>query len=55
MSILSARRLLITLVLPAVLLSWHQPARAQLESREAIALQNQIMELRRQMQQQYGQ
>jgi TolA-binding protein len=50
MSILSARRLLITLALPAVLLSWHQPAWAQLESREAIALQNQIMDLRRQLQ-----
>jgi TolA-binding protein len=50
MSILSAKRLVVALVLPLALLSLHRPAWAQLESREAIALQNQIMDLRRQLQ-----
>jgi TolA-binding protein len=46
----SAPRLIAVLFLIAVLGSVRQPARAQLDSREAIALQNQIMELRRQVQ-----
>ena len=46
----SAKRPLVALVL-FVLVAWAgQPARAQVESREGIALQNQILELRRQMQ-----
>ena len=47
MSILSAIRLIVALVLVAAVASYRQPARAQMESREAIALQNQILDLRR--------
>jgi TolA-binding protein len=50
MSILSAKRLIVALALPLALVSLHQPAWAQLESREAIALQNEIMALRQQVQ-----
>src|SRR5579872_6114181 len=50
MSILSAQRLILAIALPVALVSLHQPAWAQLETREAIALQNQIMELRQQVQ-----
>ncbi len=50
MSIVSAKRLIAGLVLLLALVTLHQPAWAQLESREAIALQNEIMELRQQMQ-----
>jgi TolA-binding protein len=50
MSILSAKRLILALGVAVALVSLHQPAWAQLESREAIALQNQIMELRQQLQ-----
>jgi TolA-binding protein len=50
MSILSAKRLIVALALPFALVSLHQPAWAQLESREAIALQNEIMALRQQVQ-----
>ena len=50
MSTLSAKRLIVALALPFALVSLHQPAWAQLESREAIALQNEIMALRQQVQ-----
>ncbi len=50
MSILPANRLVVALGVAVTLVALHQPARAQLESREAIALQNQIMELRQQLQ-----
>jgi TolA-binding protein len=50
MSILSAKHLIVALVLCVAMASLRQPAWAQLESREAIALQNQIMDLRRQLQ-----
>ena len=50
MSIVSAKRLIAGLVLLLALVALHQTAWAQLESREAIALQNEIMELRQQMQ-----
>jgi len=50
MKTLSAKCLVVAFVLLAGLAARSQPALAQLESREAIALQNQIMELRRQMQ-----
>jgi TolA-binding protein len=50
MKTLSTRRLIAAFVLLAGLAACGQPALAQLESREAIALQNQIMELRRQVQ-----
>jgi TolA-binding protein len=50
MSTQSAKRLIVALVLLVGLAVLRQPAWAQLESREAIALQNQIMELRQQMQ-----
>ena len=46
----SAKRPLVALVLFVVVAWAGQPARAQVESREGIALQNQILELRRQMQ-----
>ena len=46
----SARRLSAALVLFVLAASSGQPARAQVESREGIALQNQILDLRRQMQ-----
>jgi TolA-binding protein len=46
----SARHLTVPLMLFVLVASWGQPARAQAESREGIALQNQILELRRQMQ-----
>jgi TolA-binding protein len=44
------RCLAAALVLSAVATFLHEPARAQVESREGIALQNQILELRRQVQ-----
>jgi TolA-binding protein len=50
MKTLSAKCLIAAFVLLAGLAACGQPALAQLESREAIALQNQIMELRRQVQ-----
>jgi len=50
MSIQSAKRLFLAVILLLGLASLRQPAWAQMESREGIALQNQIMELRRQMQ-----
>jgi TolA-binding protein len=50
MSILSAQRVIVAVGVVVALVSLHQPAWAQLESREAIALQNQIMELRQQLQ-----
>ncbi len=50
MSTLSALRLIVALVLSVAVVSQRQPARAQLDSREGIALQNQILDLRRQMQ-----
>ncbi len=50
MSVLSAIRLIVALVLVAAVASYRQPARAQIDSREAIALQNQILDMRRQMQ-----
>jgi TolA-binding protein len=50
MSIHSAKRLILLVILIGGLASLRQPAWAQMESREGIALQNQIMELRRQMQ-----
>ncbi len=46
----SARRPLVALVLFVLAASSGQPALAQVESREGIALQNQILDLRRQMQ-----
>jgi TolA-binding protein len=46
----SARCLLVALGLLVVMASSDFPARAQVESREGIALQNQILELRRQVQ-----
>ena len=46
----SAKRPLVALVLFVVVAWAGLPARAQVESREGIALQNQILELRRQMQ-----
>jgi TolA-binding protein len=46
----SARHLSAALVLFVLVASPGQPARAQVESREGIALQNQILDLRRQMQ-----
>ena len=46
----SARHLAAALVLFVLVASSGQPARAQVESREGIALQNQILDLRRQMQ-----
>ncbi|HME20590.1 MAG TPA: hypothetical protein VKI44_04380 [Acetobacteraceae bacterium] len=46
----SAKRLLVALMLPVLLASSGRPAQAQVESREGIALQNQILELRRQVQ-----
>ena len=45
-----AKCLTAALVLSAMAASLHQPANAQVESREGIALQNQILELRRQVQ-----
>src|SRR3979411_750379 len=50
MKTLSAKCVVVAFVLVAGLAARGQPALAQLESREAIALQNQIMELRRQVQ-----
>jgi TolA-binding protein len=50
MSIQSAKRLILLVILIVGPASLRQPAWAQMESREGIALQNQIMELRRQMQ-----
>jgi TolA-binding protein len=50
MKTLSAKYVVVAFVLLAGLAAFRQPAWAQLESREAIALQNQIMELRRQVQ-----
>jgi TolA-binding protein len=50
MTYLSARRLLVALGLFVLLGSSGRSALAQVESREGIALQNQILELRRQMQ-----
>jgi TolA-binding protein len=50
MKIPSAPRLVAVLVLLAALASFPHPAWAQLDSREAIALQNQILDLRRQLQ-----
>jgi TolA-binding protein len=50
MSVLSAIRLIVAFVLVAGVASYRQPAWAQLDSREAIALQNQILDMRRQMQ-----
>ena len=50
MDTVSASRLIVPLVLLAALTSFGQPAWAQLDSREAIALQNQILDLRRQVQ-----
>ena len=50
MKTLSAKCTVVAFVLVAGLAARGQPAWAQLESREAIALQNQIMELRRQVQ-----
>ena len=51
MSILSANRFIMVLVLPIALASFGQPTRAQMQSREAIALQNQLLDLQRQVQQ----
>ena len=45
-----SRALATRLIVPLVLLASTMPAVAQVESREGIALQNQILELRRQMQ-----
>ena len=45
-----SRALARRLIVPLVLLASAMPAVAQVESREGIALQNQILELRRQMQ-----
>ena len=50
MSILSANRFIMVLVLPIALASSGQPTRAQMQSREAIALQNQLLDLQRQVQ-----
>jgi TolA-binding protein len=50
MSTPSAMRLIVALVLTAAVVSHRQPARAQVDSREGIALQNQVLDLRRQMQ-----
>jgi TolA-binding protein len=50
MSTLSAKRRFVALFMLIALASLCRPAGAQLESREAIALQNQIMDLRRQIQ-----
>ena len=50
MSTLSAMRLIVALVLTVAVTSHRQPAWAQIDSREGIALQNQILDLRRQMQ-----
>jgi TolA-binding protein len=50
MSTLSAMRLIVALVLTVAVTSHRQPAWAQMDSREGIALQNQILDLRRQMQ-----
>jgi TolA-binding protein len=50
MSTLSAKRLYVALFMLIALAPLYRPAWAQLESREAIALQNQIMDLRRQIQ-----
>ena len=47
MSILSANRFIMVLVLPIALASFGQPTRAQMQSREAIALQNQLLDLQR--------
>jgi TolA-binding protein len=46
----SAKCLLVAFGLFAAMASWGGPAQAQVESREGIALQNQILELRRQVQ-----
>ncbi|HXA21843.1 MAG TPA: tetratricopeptide repeat protein [Acetobacteraceae bacterium] len=50
MSTLSAMRLIVALVLAVGVVSVRQTALAQVDSREGIALQNQILDLRRQMQ-----
>jgi TolA-binding protein len=50
MSTLSAMRLIVALVLAVGVASVRQSALAQVDSREGIALQNQILDLRRQMQ-----
>src|SRR3984957_1918338 len=50
MSTLSAMRLIVALVLTVGVVSVRQSALAQVDSREGIALQNQILDLRRQMQ-----
>ena len=50
MNTVPASRLIVALVLLAALMAFSQPAWAQLDSREAIALQNQILDLRRQVQ-----
>jgi len=44
------RHVIVAAMLLAALASWHQPALAQMESREAIALQNQILQLQQQVQ-----
>jgi TolA-binding protein len=50
MNTLWAPRLIAALVLLAALTAFRQPACAQIDSREGIALQNQILDLRRQLQ-----
>ena len=50
MNTLRAPRLIAALVLLAALMAFRQPACAQIDSREGIALQNQILDLRRQLQ-----
>ena len=50
MSTLCAMRLVVAFGLTAAVASQSQPAWAQIDSREGIALQNQILDLRRQMQ-----
>jgi TolA-binding protein len=50
MSTVSVMRLVVAVVLSVAMMSQRQPALAQLDSREGIALQNQILDLRRQMQ-----
>jgi TolA-binding protein len=50
MSTPSAMRLIVALILTVSVVSYRQPAWAQVDSREGIALQNQILDLRRQMQ-----